>query len=232
MLPHLPEAVFWELVKRIDDVKACVALWSSHHALFNMYSKQEFWRNMCHSHFKCSTIQHNSCWCDEYWWWYGNTKGCGYCGRSLKYHEDDADCTITIDNGIGIYVCKSCKSYLGDGVIHKDQIDPWKVSLIRRLRGRKVSNIFHNYFGHKQLDRCHLFNMRCIECLKNIKNIRCPHDMCGRCCNCKYHKSHYNQATPGDIILSFDVVALINSSNVHKKRKDIKRHSIIIHRLV
>lgn len=108
---------------------------------------------------------------------------------------------------------------------------------MRRLRGHRCSSMFTNYFGERQIERCHSFNMKCAECLKNVKNVRCPHNMCGTCCNCKYHKSHYNQATPGDMIVSFDVYALINLDNdqCHGNRKkktnrNKNRRALIVHK--
>lgn len=249
MFPHLPEAIFWEVIKRTDDVKACVALWSSHHELFERYSNEEFWKNMCHYHFNFSTNPYHVPWCDVYWWLYRNVKGCGYCNRAIAPQKDglmigkklDANhCILSIDDNMNIYVCQRCKNLLGDCVVHRSQIDPWKVSMMKRLRGHRCSNIFKNYFGEKQIERCQSFNMKCSECLKNVKNVRCPHDMCGTCCNCKYHKSHYTQATPGDIIMSFDVYALVPSKSVslsdnHKKnnkpRTNKSRRALIVHRL-
>lgn len=256
MFPHLPEAIFWDVVKRTDDVKACVALWSSMSELFKMYDKQEFWKNMCHFHFgfnpTSSSIPHRVSWCDVYWWLYRNVKGCGYCSSAIPRPQKDGSmlvlpkddphsCVVTFDQTpFSIYVCKKCKNLLGDTVTHKDQIEPWKVSLIKRLRGHRCSNIFKNYFGENQIDRCQAYNMKCTGCLKNLKNARCLFDMCGTCCNCKYHKSHYDQATPGDIIVSFDVYSLIKTTgislfNEHSKKNTRKKrpsqgHSVIVHR--
>lgn len=173
-------------------------------------------------------------------------KGCGYCNRTIAPPKDGFmigkkidvnQFMINIDNKLNIYVCQRCKNTLGDHVIHKSQIDPWKISLMRRLRGHRCSSMFTNYFGEKQIERCHSFNMKCAECLKNVKNVRCPHNMCGTCCNCKYHKSHYNQATPGDMIVSFDVYALINLDNDQghgnrkkKTNRNKNRRALIVHK--
>jgi hypothetical protein len=137
--------------------------------------------------------------------------------------------SIIID-GLSIYVCKRCKNMLGDVAIHSSMLDPWKISLIKRLRGNRYSNIFKNYFGEKQIEKCISYNMKCSECLKNIKNVRCPHFKCGSCCNCKYHKSHYDQPTIGDIIISVDIFTLIQTTVTDNSRKKNKRKSIIVHR--
>lgn len=246
MFPHLPEAIFWDVIKRTDDVKACVALWSSQQELFTRFSAQEFWRNMCYYHFNFSSNPYHLQWCDVYWWLYRNMKGCGYCNRTIAPPKDGFmigkkidvnQFMINIDNKLNIYVCQRCKNTLGDNVVHRSQIDPWKISLMRRLRGHRCSSMFTNYFGEKQIERCHSFNMKCAECLKNVKNVRCPHNMCGTCCNCKYHKSHYNQATPGDMIVSFDVYALINLDNDQghgnrkkKTNRNKNRRALIVHK--
>lgn len=239
MFPHLPQAIFWEVVKCTDDIKTCVALWSSHPGLFSLYSPEEFWKNMCYYHFSFSNNVHQLSWCDVYWWLHGNIKGCSYCNRTITPKKDGFnECNMRLGSNMNIYVCQKCKNLLGDSIIHKNQLDPWKVSIMKRLRGHRYGSIFNSYFGEKQIERCHSFNMKCAECLKNVRNVRCPHDMCGICCNCKYHKSHYIQATPGDIVVSFDIYALINTSSGHQqvinkkthKHRHCQRRSMIVHK--
>jgi hypothetical protein len=233
MLSHLPEAIFWDVLRRTDDIKTCVAIWSSSQDIYSRYSKPNFWKNLCYYNFQISSNPYNMLWNDIYWWMHRNTKGCGYCNKTMTSPNDgygtpeNHDC-IQITS-LNIFVCKQCKTLLGDNMIHKNDIDPWKTSLMRRLRGNRYSNIFNNYFGEKQIEKCFGYNLKCSECLKNVKNLRCNKHKCGSCCKCKYHKSHYDDASPGDIIVSFDIYRLISTSlllndNVsHRKKRNTKK---------
>lgn len=237
MLPHLPEAIFWDVLKRTDDIKTCVAIWSSENVIYKRYSKQEFWKNICYHHFQVSSNPYNISWCDIYWWLFRNIKGCGYCNRIMAPPKDgfkSSNVIYTDDNcvhldSLTIYVCKRCKDLLGDTVIHRSHLDGWKLSLLQRLRGNHHSSLFDNYYGTKQIDKCFGYNLKCTECLKNVRNVRCTNNKCGSCCKCKYHKSHYETATPGDIIISFDIYTLIhttvsfNDNFSQRKKRCIKK---------
>lgn len=234
MLHHLPEAIFWDVLKRTDDIKTCVAVWSSSSDIYFRYSKTFFWKNICYHNFQISSNPYHMSWIDVYWWMHRNVKGCAYCQRIIaspkdgRITPDEHECVHL--NSLNIYVCKKCKHILGDNMIHKDDIDGWKLSLIRRLRGNRYTNMFNNYFGEKQIDKCFGYSMKCSGCLKNIRNVRCSEHKCGSCCKCKYHKSHYENASPGDITISFDIYRLVSSSillndNVsHRKKRNTKKH--------
>ena len=239
MLSHLPEAIFWDVLRRTDDIKTCVAVWSSSSDIFSRYSKPKFWKNICYANYQISKNPYNLMWNDVYWWMHRNTKGCGYCNKTMTSQTDcceiPKDHDIICINSLNIFVCKHCKSMLGDTMFHKSDIDAWKVSLMRRLRGIRHSPIFNSYFGNKQIDKCFGYNMKCSECLRNVKNLRCNQHKCGSCCKCKYHKSHYDDASPGDIIVSFDIYRLISTSlilndNVSQRKKRNTKKSYYVYK--
>ena len=233
MLSHLPEAIFWDVLRRTNDIKTCVAVWSSTNNIHKRYSTPNFWKNICYYTFQVSSNPYNLLWNDMYWWIHRNVKGCGYCNKTITTPKDGYGSPEKHDcihlNSLNIFVCKQCKALLGDNMVHKNDIDGWKISLMRRLRGNRCSSIFTNYFGEKQIERCFGYNLKCSECLKNIKNLRCQEHKCGSCCKCKYHKSHYEGASPGDIVLSFDVYRLISTSIIfndnvsHRKKRNTKK---------
>lgn len=239
MLFHLPEAIFWDVLKRTDDIKTCVAIWSSSNTIYKRYTKNDFWKNICYHHFQFTTNPYQDMsWCDIYWWLFKNIKGCGYCQKIMSSPKDNFSASGTMFSNndcvhldtLNIYVCKKCKNILGDFAIHKSHIDGWKIALVKRLRGNRCSNIFSNYYGEKQIERCYGYNLKCSECLKNIRNVRCAENKCGACCKCKFHKSHYETASPGDIIISFDIYTLISTtismndySCLQNKKRKIKK---------
>jgi len=240
MFSHLPEAIFWDVVKRTEEVKTCVALWCSDKELHARYSKDYFWKNMSYHHFNFSNNTFNIPipWSDVYWWLYRNIKGCAYCNRVIAPPKD-ASCSYTKHNkqddvlsvnGLNVFVCRRCKNTLGDNIVHASTLEQWQLSLVRRLRGNRHSQMFKNYFGENQLSKCHAYNMKCSGCLKNIKNVRCPHNQCGSCCNCKFHKSHYDQADIGDSIVSFDICTLKKAVMTCKDHNRKRKKSIIVHR--
>jgi hypothetical protein len=233
MLLHLPQAIFWDVVKRIEDVKTCVALWCSNKDFFERNSTNEFWRNMCHYHFTFSSNPYNIPWIDVYWWLYRNINGCAYCNRAITPPKDDKrikGSDVVVVNGINLFVCKRCKGMLGDTTTHISELEPWKIGIIKRLRGTRCSALFKNYFGENQIEKCNAYNLKCTNCLKNIRNVRCLHNQCGSCCGCKYHKSHYDQANVGDTIVSFDIYTLMKTVITYNSVKQRKKNCIIIHK--
>lgn len=227
MLPHLPEAIFWDILKRTDDVKSCVTVWSTCKDLQFKYNPEKFWETMCYHHYDTrSKPKLVSTWRHVYWWHYKDVKGCAYCQRAILKDTCKAD-TVNI-HGNDVFVCKRCKNILGDTMIHDSMLDTWQIALIRKLKTPQAGPLFAHYYGDNQVQKCHSFQMKCVQCIKNIRNVRCPLSQCGRCCQCKYHKSHYDQAAPDDCIMSFDIVQLLHKAPCHKKNR--KLNVMIVHR--
>lgn len=230
MLPHLPETVFWDILKRTDDVKSCVATWSSCKELCEKYHPEKFWEAMSYYHFDIMIKPvHVPSWSIIYWLQYQSVHGCAYCKR--PFTKD----TITVGNsdtinlkGHEIHVCKRCKNILGDCVIHASLLDPWQVALMRKLKTYRAGSLFDNFYGENQVNKCQSFHLKCVKCIKNIKNIRCPLFQCGTCCQCKYHKSHYAQAAPDDTIMSFNITLLLRPWPKRSMRKN--DHTMFVHK--
>ena len=223
MLNRLPINMLLEVLSRTNDVKANVAAWCSCNDIHRLQNTNDFWNAMCY--FQCpidnnkineTKSYHKTYWLTEYWKHFKNLNGCAYCMR------------CNLDNTYGkvkicefeIAVCNRCKNILGDNMIHKDQLEYWQINLMNKLKNSKncpSHSIFKNYYGESQIARCKNYFLKCSECLKNIRNIRCPNSRCGTCCQCKYHKSHYEQANPFDSIVSFNIANLVRHSNTKKK---------------
>lgn len=230
MLQNLPESIFWDILRRTDDVKACVAVWTSSKERLFKYTIDTFWETMCFYHFNVrQEMRPVDGWKAMYWWNYRNKKGCAYCQRHLPNEgiaiPSKSD-SIHI-NGNDVFVCKRCKILLGDSVIHGSILDPWQIALIKKLKGSYVGTLFSNYYGENQVQKCHKLQMKCVKCISNIRNDRCTLLQCGVCCHCKYHKSHYDQAMPDDRMMSFDIVQLIQKVSITKKKR--KANIMIVH---
>lgn len=215
MLHHLPETILWNILQKCTDVKACVTVWCCCSDIYKRYDILCFWRYLCYYHFcisECSSVA-------EYWKHYSKKHGCSYCNRVLQSGSHMLP-TVCLDTII-VPVCTRCKSILGETMIHKDALLPWQLNLVQKLRYKSHNSsesIFKNYFGDHQVQQCQSYQLKCTSCMRNIRNLRCPHYLCGKCCHCKYHKSHYSQE---DNSLDTLLVYFVKHTPRNKKKKYI-----------
>jgi hypothetical protein len=233
MLQHLPEPILWSILLRANDIKACAAVRCCNSMLYNKYNMDYFWELMCHWYYPMRSLQcmhsmhsmhslhslHSLPWMPVFWHEYSKAHGCAYCGDKNKFlcadTMDIPGCNITI------HLCKRCKNVLGDTLVHKNVLQPWQLNMLSKRRSRSphtTAMIFGSYYGDKQVSKCQSYYLKCTECLKNIRNMRCPKYQCGTCCQCKFHKSHYEQASPCDAIMSCHITNLLKHTNDRKKR--------------
>jgi len=71
--------------------------------------------------------------------------------------------------------------------------------------------ILGGYHGIHQIQHSNGYKTKCITCIKNIRHSLCPHFKCGACCDCKFHKSHYQQMQPNTYHL-FSYVSVTSTS--------------------
>lgn len=222
-LTHLPETILWSILAMVKDIKGCGAVWCCSHKMYDRYDASQFWELMYHHNFGQS-LQKGNHWITNFWEQYSQQYGCGYCGGAIK-HKTYKDYIFLC--GMNIQVCQRCKDILGDTIVNKKELHPWQSNLLRKMSKTRnnqtnpihpFTSVINNYYGENQVAKCKSYYLRCTECLKNIRNIRCPNFCCGSCCHCKYHKSHYEQASPLDVILSFHVTNLIRHTNDKRKK--------------
>ena len=197
MIQHLPKDVFWVIIKQTQDAKDCVALWSCCKLLYQQHSIDAFWNEISLLHHPFQNAigdpkKHIFNPKDIYWINHAKQYGCINCHRPFpknKNYNKNVE-SVTIYNTIHLYTCNTCKNILGDSLIHSKYIHQWQNNLCRKIINYKP--IFGNYYGINQIQQFNSYRCKCIDCLKNIRNLLCPHYKCGACCHCKFHKSRYN----------------------------------------
>lgn len=220
MLCDLPQNVLWNIFEKLGDVKACVNTWTCCSSIFHLYTPNDFWQQMNRVFYGVDTLGEKVChpeplWINTFWKHYAETNGCAFC---CKYSSKTKGSFVNVDT-LKVYVCKHCQTNIGKQFVHKRLIDTWEAQMARRKSGYHPNCLFKNYFGENILSWCHRYNLKCVGCLKNIRNERCGSFCCGKCCQCKYHKSHYESyCNPQAIfLLSLDMTSF--SSDI----KDIKQ---------
>jgi hypothetical protein len=223
MITHLPDCILWNILGQTNDIKACIATWSSCKTLYTKSDKELFWRNMTY-HFFSAICKLPSCsWTYTFWQHYMINNGCAYCHRMFPKNKHCVFNHNTIQiSGINLIVCKKCKDFLGESLVHKSLLQDWQFRVIDKLYCSRNS-LFKHYYGENQVDGCQSYQIKCVSCVRNIRNMRCQHFQCGACCKCKYHKSHFNQIELFDSTLSFHVRNLLKGS------RKAKKNIIIIH---
>lgn len=197
MIQHLPNDVFWVVTQHCDDVKACVAMWTSCKGLYRMFDKYTFWEGLLYSKFNMILPQKSSQQPQDIFWInYAKHHGCINCHKPFAKNRNFNNYVDHIKlYDMSLYTCSTCRSMLGDNLVHKRYIEPWQTNLLKKIKtNTKTCNpIFNGYYGVNQVHQSNGYKTKCVACIKNIRNCLCPHFKCGACCGCKYHKSHYHQ---------------------------------------
>jgi hypothetical protein len=192
MLDNLPQNILWDIFKKLDDVKSCINIWSCCPNLFYNYTPQQFWMYLNHLYFGVKNIEQSSNfnWKSVYWMNHAQQYGCSFCGKCKNELKQKNHLFINIST-LKVFVCNKCHANMGIRIVHKTEMNPWQQKMVERRSNYHNECLFKNYFGENHLSWCNKYNMKCVNCLKNIRNDRCIHFCCGKCCHCKYHKSHY-----------------------------------------
>lgn len=207
MIQHLPNDVFWVVAQHCDDIKACVAMWTSCKKLHERFDKNTFWEELSYSKFNkqpqtlpltfelpCQkSIEESQ---DIFWVNYAKQFGCINCNKPFAKNRNFNNYVDHVKlYDISLYTCSMCRTMLGDNLVHKRYIEPWQTNFLKKIKtSNKTCNpIFNGYYGVNQIHQSNGYKTKCVACIKNIRNCLCPHFKCGACCGCKYHKSHYHQ---------------------------------------
>jgi hypothetical protein len=223
MITHLPDCIIWSILGQTNDIKACISTWLTCKTFYNKHNKESFWKNMAFQFFSILCKSPSCSWTNTFWQHFMIKYGCAYCHRMFPKNKHNVYNHNTYQIcDVNLIVCSKCKAYLGETLIHKSLLLPWQCYIIKKLHYSR-NNLFENYYGENQVNQCQSYHVKCVSCVKNIRNMRCQHLLCGACCNCKYHKSHFNELGEYDSTLSFNIMKLLNGSS--KKRKN----AVIIH---
>jgi hypothetical protein len=128
-------------------------------------------------------------WKSVYWFNHAQQNGCSFCGKCKN--ELKQKMPFLKLSTLNVFVCNKCQTNMGTRIVHKKDLSPWQQKMVQRRSNYHNECIFKNYFGENHLSWCNKYNMKCVNCLKNIRNDRCTQFCCGKCCHCKFHKSHY-----------------------------------------
>lgn len=226
MIKRLPECIFWNILRRCDDIKTCVSLWCSTREMYYKYTDSSFWKNMTYYHFDSSTLLSNTSWNDTFWQNFTHYHGCSFCHQRFPKNKVTFLPNETVKlYDMNVVVCSKCKQQLGESLIHIKYVNRWQAQLLQRLHFAR-NPFFINYYGVNQINQCHNYQQKCIKCLTNVRNLRCQQFQCGKCCQCKFHKSHFQQNDSYHATISFDIYNIIQNSINHRYKK---KRLLVIH---
>lgn len=220
MLSDLPPNVLWTIFEKLEDVKSCVNTWICCSSIFHLYTPSEFWQQMNRVFYGVDNLGGKCCHPVEYWkntFWsnYAKRNGCAFC---CKHSKKATGSFVNIDT-LNIFVCTHCQQNIGTRFVHKECVDTWQLQMARRKSGYHPRCMFKSYIGDNVLAWCHRYNSKCVRCLKNIRNERCGSFCCGNCCNCKYHKSYYEQFCNAEAFFVLSVDLQVISQDITDVRK-------------
>jgi hypothetical protein len=250
MNQHLPNDVFWAVAQHCDDVKACVSMWTCCKGLYRTFDKHTFWDELSYIKFNTTSKQTlpptPELHCqkssqpsqDIFWINYAKQYGCINCHKPFARNRNFNNFVDHVKlYDMSLYTCSTCRSVLGDNLVHKRYIEPWQTNLLKKIKtsSKSCNLIFNGYYGVNQVHQSNGYKTKCVTCIKNIRNCLCPHFKCGACCGCKYHKSHYHQLQHQPYMYhsgTTHTFSFASSSGMHttmkmknhQKNKNIKLH--------